>query len=56
MSVSPDEKVHFRLEQIAAIEEAFAYFDVNNDGFISAAEFKAILISLGETATEAEIR
>ena len=34
MSVMPDEKVHFSSEQIAAIEEAFAYFDFNNGEFI----------------------
>jgi len=56
MSLSADEKVHFKLEQIAAIEEAFSLFDVNNDGLISAVEFRAILSALGERATDEEIR
>ena len=56
MAISPDEKVHFQLDQIAAIEEAFYCFDVNNDGFISVKEFKKVLKSLGETATDKEIQ
>ena len=60
MSVTSDEKVHFNLEQVAAIEEAFAHFDVNNDGLISLPEFRGILTSLGDagaghTVTDSEI-
>ena len=61
MAASSDEKVHFKPEQIAAIEEAFSYFDVNNDGLISLPEFRGILTSLGDaggghTVTDDEIR
>ena len=55
MSFGRDEKVHFQSDQVAAIEEAFSCFDFNNDGLISQAEFKQILRSLGENATDKEI-
>ena len=55
MALSPDEKVHFQSEQIAAIEEAFACFDFNNDGHISITEFGQLLRSLGEEASDKEI-
>ena len=41
------DKIYFRSEQLATIQEAFNYFDVNGDGLISIDEFKQLLDSLG---------
>ncbi len=41
MSLSSEDKCpRFLPDQIAAIEEAFSHFDVNNDGLISLPEFR----------------
>jgi len=43
-------------EQLAELKEAFSLFDKNGDGTISAVELGAIMQSLGQKPTAAELR
>ena len=45
----------WKIFQISAIQEAFAYFDTNKDGLISFHEFRQILVSFGESVSDNEI-
>jgi Ca2+-binding EF-hand superfamily protein len=41
-------------KQIADLRDAFEYCDLNGDGFISQAEFHALLLKLGEDVSQGE--
>ena len=38
------------------LEDAFALFDMNNDGFITLDELKQVALDLGEDMTEEELK
>ncbi|CAL4944054.1 unnamed protein product [Urochloa decumbens] len=47
---------HLPQEQIAAMEEAFAFFDKNGDGLITIEELRVVLESLGQNNTTLELQ
>ncbi|CAN6292279.1 unnamed protein product [Urochloa humidicola] len=47
---------HLAEEQIAAMEEAFAFFDKNGDGLITIDELRVVLESLGQNNTTCELQ
>nr|XP_002160750.3 calmodulin-A isoform X1 [Hydra vulgaris] len=51
-----NKKVDLSEEQIAEFKDAFALFDKDNDGAISSKELGAVMKSLGQNPTEAELQ
>ncbi|CAN6309590.1 unnamed protein product [Urochloa humidicola] len=47
---------HLAHGQIAAMEEAFAFFDKNGDGLITIEELRVVLESLGQNNTTCELQ
>ncbi|CAL4935602.1 unnamed protein product [Urochloa decumbens] len=47
---------HLTQDQMAAMEEAFAFFDKNGDGLITIEELRVVLESLGQNNTTSELQ